>query len=179
MSNPVIINASQGRAAVSASRSSASVKVIAKSASAVTRSNLAQVKNEIAGAAEIQRAAGVAVQQPDVELISGAALGAFRVVRQNDEGHLLYASSDDIANASAIRGLTIFAAGADGEKIRVREFGDAEFSGWSFTPGGFIYLGIAGAITQTPPATGYLQPLGYAISATRIHIRIGRPVFRN
>jgi hypothetical protein len=40
---------------------------------------------------------------------------------------------------------------------------------WSWTPGSVLYLsGTQGAITATLPTTGYVKPLGYAITATQI-----------
>ena len=39
----------------------------------------------------------------------------------------------------------------------------------SWTPGGETYLsGTSGEITQIEPVTGYVKPLGYAVSATEI-----------
>lgn len=42
-----------------------------------------------------------------------------------------------------------------------------------------IYLGTAGNLTQTPPSSGFHIEIGYAISSTKMFIRIAQPINLN
>lgn len=46
------------------------------------------------------------------------------------------------------------------------------------TPAAVYYLGTAGALTATPPASGVVQPMGVALNATTLVLVIGVPVQR-
>lgn len=62
-------------------------------------------------------------------------------------------------------------------------FGTVQLSGqvtnpsWSLTAGAAVYLGSDGQVTSTPPTTGVIQEVGFALSSTSIMLRIQEPVY--
>ena len=50
------------------------------------------------------------------------------------------------------------------------------FSG--FTPGLSLFVSTAGTPTHTPPATGMVQQIGFAISTNRLFLQLGQPLRR-
>ena len=71
-----------------------------------------------------------------------------------------------------------FSAGAatQGELVTIRRSGLAGISG--LAQDAIYYLGSAGAVTATPPATGLLQSLGVAQSTNQLSIHLGAPYVR-
>jgi len=61
---------------------------------------------------------------------------------------------------------------------KVTTLGVVENPAWSWTLGLPLFLEASGAITQTPPASGILQPLGDVLTATRIYFRPRLPILR-
>ena len=103
---------------------------------------------------------------------AGAALAQYDIVYSDaaDSGEYKKAKADVVATCDAV-GIALAAI----ENSAVGEIAiDGKLvtnAGWSaLTPGGTVYLSkdTAGAITQTIPTTGYIKPLGYAITATQI-----------
>lgn len=67
-------------------------------------------------------------------------------------------------------GLAVEAGAADAQ-VRIQRVGPITNTGWSWTPGKYVYLSdvTPGALTQTPPADARaIQIIGFAISATQI-----------
>jgi len=93
-------------------------------------------------------------------------------------------TSGEIVLATGVSGSFIAARGFVITPSTVGEFGSAKvltkatyfergkLGGLSaLTPGGTVYLGTAGGLTQTRPAN-YIQEVGYAISATEVILDI-------
>lgn len=73
--------------------------------------------------------------------------------------------------------IAIATAGAlGGADLSVQYSGPLAFSGWNFTTGEPVFVGPRGVLTQTPPSSGYLQVVGYPISATTLLIDIQEPI---
>lgn len=104
---------------------------------------------------------------------AGATLSALRAVYELN-GQTFYLDYRDEDHIDLLLGITLTAASA-GAPVNVQRSGVLDDSGWNWTPGR-IWLGIDGALTQTPPADGYDVLLGTAVSATRIILNITDPI---
>ena len=105
-----------------------------------------------------------------IELTAAIDLGGNRVVT----GNSVYADNTDLATIGKVIGLTIGAV-TSGLPVSIVANGELDgFSGLEINAP--IYLSVNGTTTQALPATGYLQKLGIAISATKILIRINEPL---
>lgn len=113
-------------------------------------------------------AGGAAVQR-----LAGESLSALRMVYELD-GQVFVLSSADAAHIDLLLGLALTAAPA-GNATNIQLIGAVDDAAWSWTPGP-IWLGINGALTQTPPASGFDVRLGAAVSATRVILNIEEAV---
>lgn len=104
---------------------------------------------------------------------AGETLSALRVVYELD-GQVFYLDYRDEAHIDLMLGMTLTSA-SDGDAINVQLAGAIDDSGWSWTPGP-VWLGAAGALTQTPPADGFDVLIGAAVSATRITLNLQQPI---
>lgn len=110
---------------------------------------------------------------PDTfEGTAGEALSEFDVVYANesDSGELWIATNAGTsAQADAIGVVTESGGISDTGTGTVTRLGIVTNEGWSLTPGGQVYLGVDGAVTQTFPSAGdYAKPIGWAVTATTI-----------
>ncbi|WP_339521718.1 hypothetical protein [Pseudomonas sp. EA_35y_Pfl2_R111] len=104
---------------------------------------------------------------------AGEVLSALRAVYELD-GQVHYLDYRDEDNIDLLLGLTLTAA-SSGEQVNIQRSGPIDDSGWSWTPGP-VWLGAAGALTQTPPADGFDVLIGAAVSATRITLNLQQPI---
>lgn len=104
---------------------------------------------------------------------AGEILSGHRVVTRDAADGIVYASNDDSAFLSAPLWLTTGAA-LVGAEVTVLVLGTFEEPTWSWTPGGPLYLGANGQLTQTPPTAAggavFLAQVGVATSATTVFI---------
>ena len=114
-------------------------------------------------------AGGAAVQR-----LAGETLSALRVVYELN-GQVFLLSSADADHIDLLLGLALTAAAA-GTATNIQLIGAVDDAAWSWTPGP-IWLGTNGALTQTPPASGFDVRLGAAVSATRVILNIEEPVW--
>ena len=80
----------------------------------------------------------------------------------------------DEGSVSLLLGIALTAAGAGGE-VTVQRSGALTDSSWTWSYGP-LWLGAAGAITQTPPDDGFDVAIGVATAATRILLDIQPPI---
>lgn len=113
-------------------------------------------------------AGGAAVQRN-----AGVTLSALTVVYELD-GLVYPLSAWDGEHIDLILGVTLNAA-LEGAVINVQRAGDMDDTGWNWTPGR-IYLADDGALSETPPTSGFLTLIGSAVSATRIILNIQDPI---
>jgi len=104
---------------------------------------------------------------------AGETLSALRVVYELD-GVVRYLDSHDTAHIELASGVTLGAAEL-GEQVQVQRSGAIDDENWSWTPGP-VWLGAAGALTQTPPTAGYSLVVGVALSATRLAVDLQPPI---
>lgn len=101
---------------------------------------------------------------------------AFTLVRESAAG-IASIVNNTTDQGDSILGLTQ-SSGPAGAKVPVYLNGSLAFNiMWSWTPYSPVFASTAGAVTQTPPTTGYLCLIGYAVSAQTILLVIGQPVF--
>lgn len=82
--------------------------------------------------------------------------------------------SQNTALAGAVIGISATAANAGGS-VTVQTSGPLVFSGWSWTAGQPVYAGANGVLTQTPPATGFLQVVGIAQASDTVIVGVEAP----
>ncbi|MES2488570.1 MAG: hypothetical protein V4607_02175 [Pseudomonadota bacterium] len=108
-----------------------------------------------------------------LQAIAGVDLGGHRAIFI-DEGLAFYADAD-MASAERVAGITLGAA-ADSELANYQTAGEITEPSWNWNEGP-VFLGLNGLLTQTPPSTGAIIELGVALNATRLLVRIQRPIF--
>ncbi len=109
---------------------------------------------------------------------AGESLGGHRIVRAYNEDKVLYASNSDLSQLHNILGLTTGAASI-GSDVAVLVSGEIIEPSWNFTQDQYVYLGLNGQLTQTPPSSGFLLVVGTAIAPTVVFVKIGAPVQLN
>lgn len=103
-----------------------------------------------------------------------SALGGHRIIRY-EAGELVYADNTDPIDSVLAFGMTLHAASA-GTLVGIITSGFVEESSWTWTPDGVIYLSVNGLMTQVVPTTGFVLPVGKAISATKMYFDIQPPI---
>lgn len=107
--------------------------------------------------------------------VGAAPISGHTAVALDSGGLLIYADCTNPAHLGAVLGVVANAYGA-GDSAVVQTSFDISHAGWAFTPGP-VFAGAGGAIVQTlPPGAVFAQVLGYALSATRIHIDVQPPI---
>lgn len=156
------------------------------SSSSSTAQELFNLTQQLAAlAAQIQ-----AIQKEIDNLPSGGSTASFPVVGtykmvgafpsfpvavyEVSAGSVSAASQTTASTAIPIIGIAT--ATAPGGNCLVTTFGDVDSSTWSWTPDSLVFLGTGGRMTQTQPSSGYICPIGFAVSATRIFIVIGESI---
>jgi hypothetical protein len=75
------------------------------------------------------------------------------------------------AHQGVVRGLAM-ANYLSGETATILLEGPALHNPWTWTPGARLYVGGGGALTETPPPTGWIQPIAVADTSARIFVRV-------
>ncbi len=108
-----------------------------------------------------------------VQRTAGSSLSALIAVYELD-GLVRALSADDAVHIDLLLGITLTAAQA-GETVNVQRLGAIEDSAWNWVPGR-VYLGANGALTQTPPTSGFDLLIGSATSPARIALNFQDPI---
>jgi len=113
----------------------------------------------------------------DVKIKTAAeAIGGQRFVIVNTDDELEYADCDILSHGHRIYGISQN-AGAAGDLITVLLRGEIENTGWAFDIEKPVFLGSSGLVTQTPPTSGFVLNVGYALASTILDVRIQLPLF--
>ena len=108
-------------------------------------------------------------------MVGATPISGHTAVALDSGGLLIYADFTNPAHLGAVLGFVANAYSA-GDSAVVQTSFDLHHAGWAFTPGP-VFAGAGGAIVQTlPPGAVFAQVLGYALSATRIHIDVQPPI---
>lgn len=113
-------------------------------------------------------AAGAAFQRQ-----AGQTLSALRLVYELD-GQVFYLDAADAEHIDLLLGVTLTAAAA-GAAVNVQRSGAIDDPAWNWQIGR-VWLGANGALTQNPPAAGFVVLIGTAVAATRITLNIQDPI---
>lgn len=108
---------------------------------------------------------------PVLQAVAATSIGGQRVVLLNASGQVIYADNDDVSHADRVEGITTGAVAA-GSGVTIRTAGEMTEPSWSWTPGARLFLSGAGFLSEVPPATGFVQQIAHAVTATKIIIRI-------
>ena len=109
-----------------------------------------------------------------LSLTSTAPLNAYKLITTDAAGFAVYASSAEVSHVDQVLGVAL----NSGTALQVQTMGVVDNTGWSWTPGSPLFVGVNGDITTNPGTGLFSQLVGYAQSATRIFIRLGRATLR-
>lgn len=104
---------------------------------------------------------------------AGESIDPYRLVSLTSGGLLVLADSGDVTQVAGAIGVTLNGA-AIGARPQIVTAGLITNSGWSWTVGRPVFVGVNGLFTQSPTLTGegYLQPVGVAVKADQIWLEI-------
>lgn len=105
---------------------------------------------------------------------STGALSAMRVVWEGETGAVSVLDSSDEDHIDLLCGLTLTAT-SDAGQVTVQRTGAVDDLAWNWTLGR-VYLGADGALTQSPPSTGFDVLVGVAVSPTRLILNFQDPI---
>jgi len=113
------------------------------------------------------------LQEDTVEAIAGVAISALKGVYLKD-GVIKYLDYRDSDNIEYFLGVTI-TSGDVGSKIKVKRAGLLNSDFFNFTSGK-VWLGVNGALSQTPPDDGYDLLIGTVVSFNNFLFNIQDPI---
>jgi hypothetical protein len=108
--------------------------------------------------------------------LASEVLGGHRIVRSTGNGEVGYADCSNAVHGDDTVGLTLGAVGI-GENVTVQHSGYVTNVGWSWTMGLPIFLSTTGLLTQTQPASGFVQVVGHAADTDTMFISIETPIY--
>lgn len=108
----------------------------------------------------------------------GEIIGGHRLVYLNEYGLLKYADINNKESIELIIGLTLD-AGNKNDSVRVQNCGIITESSWNFEVKKKIFLGSTGLLTQQIPNNIACKEIGFAITKTKIMLRIQKAIFLN
>ena len=106
--------------------------------------------------------------------IAGEPISALRAVYELHNGAVHPLSADDDDHIDLLAGITLTSA-SSGAEVTVQRAGPLDATGLNLQPGR-VWLGMDGALTQTPPETGFDTLLGYATAEQRLYIDISETI---
>ena len=83
----------------------------------------------------------------------------------------VHADKDTTAHRLLVRGLLIGTT-TSGATATICVFGPVFDATWTWTAGLPVYVGSSGALTQTPPSTGFRVPVGVAFTTTILFVTL-------
>jgi hypothetical protein len=110
--------------------------------------------------------------------LAGADLGGHRAVRLNSDGRAVYCDAASAGDELAYAGVSTQAA-VTGAQVVVRKHGLLTEPSWSWTPGAALFVGLAGALTEIPPASPgsiFSLSVGVALRPDTLYLAPGVPV---
>jgi|SRR5688572_154325 len=110
----------------------------------------------------------------DLRITGTAAvpLGGHRAVYRRADGLIDYADAATLSHMSRAIGITTAAAAAGGA-VTIVMLGEMTEGSWTWTPGGAIFLGLNGVLTQNVPAlpgSAFQAVLGVAVTSTTMYV---------
>ena len=106
--------------------------------------------------------------------VASGAIATLNVVRETSATQVSTCDAATEAHGDSVLGVSTSGV-ADTVSLELVSSGILTNGGWSWTPGGLIFAGLAGALTQTVPTLdgGYAfsKVMGVALSATAMRVR--------
>ena len=106
---------------------------------------------------------------------SDTTMSGHRVVKMEANGKVGYADSANVPDAGQVLGVTLNAA-LPGDVVNVQVTGELTESSWTWVPGGPVYLGTAGTLTQMLPVAGFQLVVGIAVAPDKLVIGIKQAI---
>lgn len=108
---------------------------------------------------------------------AGMNLSGHHVVKLTANDEAVYADNELLSDTHIVVGITLGAASI-GTDVDIQSFGELQEPSWSWTPGGAIYLGANGALTQAVPVSPAVFSLcvGFATTTDIMFILVGTPI---
>lgn len=100
---------------------------------------------------------------------SAGPVSALRVVWEDAAGSVRPLDYRDAAHIALLAGITTTGAAGAGQSVTVQRAGPLDAAGLGLSPGR-VWLGIDGALTQSPPADGFDVLVGVATAAQRLYL---------
>jgi hypothetical protein len=117
----------------------------------------------------------VIVDEGVFERVAGESLSALRVVWEDEDGAVWPLDYRDEVNIDSLAGITVTAAGMATQPVKVQRAGVLDATGLNLVPGK-VWLGVDGALTQTPPEDGFDLLVGYATGEQRLYLAFSEPI---
>ena len=105
---------------------------------------------------------------------AGTVISALVAVYELPDGTVWPLSADDAEHIDLLAGITTTSAAA-GQEVTIQRAGPLDATGLNLQPGR-VWLGMDGALTQTPPENGFDTLLGYATAEQRLYIDISETI---
>lgn len=113
---------------------------------------------------------------PGLYLMVAVAVTVGQVLALRADGMAELASAENLSHASMVAGVALASAMA-GSTVGVARVG-AVMGSWSFVPGGRVYLGLFGELTQSPDVGAFQLDLGVAAAPDRVLFQPGLAIVR-
>lgn len=104
-------------------------------------------------------------------MIAAITLSGHRALAADSSGEAIYADASDLT-AQAVQGIGTNAAVA-GETVYLAKSGPLVWPPADLTPGLPVFLGAVGALTHTPPDSGWVRQMGVATATNLLSVDIG------
>ena len=106
-------------------------------------------------------------------------LSAGSIVRLDGAEHVAPVSALVREDAFSPVGVVMYAVSAPGALVTLLVCGEHEDDTWNWAPGGVVFLGPGGLLTQAiDPAWAFVRALGVAVTATKVFIDPQPPVLQ-
>lgn len=119
------------------------------------------------------------IRTVEIGTVGATPVLAGRAVTTDPTGNLIMADALTIAHCGAVCGVAI-QTGNPGAPVKYTDCGYVTNEGWTFTPNIPVYLGENGQLIQglIPGNLLFIQPMGTAVSATKLMLNIAPPIRR-
>lgn len=107
----------------------------------------------------------------DITETAGQSLSAGRLVTATPAGAFYY-DPTDLTQYGKLIGLTK-AAATISDAVTIATIGEVLLVGIGFTPGNRFWAGPNGTLLTSPPTSGLVVPVGYAVDSDTINLQLG------
>ena len=112
-----------------------------------------------------------------LQKVAAENVGGHHIIIEDNLGHVLHAQREFIINGATAIGMTLQAAMATSDVFVAISGDEVTDASWDWDPIAPIYLGVDGAMTQTPELIDFTLIVAVALTATSIRIQIEMPIF--